>query len=358
MNMIESILTKNPCYTCGKTITIKGLMIHSVGCPQPNASVFVKNWNKSSYNRACVHAFIDAKTGDIYHCLPWNRRGWHAGSGTKGSANNTHIGVEMCEPECIKYTGGSSFTTSDKSLAIKRVQTTYKSAVELFAYLCKAYNLNPLADGVIVSHYEGYKRGIASGHSDPEHLWKGLGLSYTMDGFRKDVYNTMNNNGSSTTDSGTSTPSTTNTKYRVWYGDYASAIAARTDIKKAKNKGLTAIAIKESAAKRYRIQFGVFSSKANATNMLNKVVAAGFSSAYLYPRETTSGTVSPDSPIAKSAINVGDKVKVINAVTYTGKKFKVYYSSYDVIQVSGDRVVIGRGKATTCAINIANIQKI
>jgi hypothetical protein len=67
------------------------------------------------------------------------------------------------------------------------VERTYKSAVELFAYLCKEYALNPLADGVILSHSEGYKRGLASNHGDPEHLWKGLNLPYTMDGFRADV---------------------------------------------------------------------------------------------------------------------------------------------------------------------------
>ena len=42
--------------------------------------------------------FIDANTGDIYQTLPWNHRGWHGG----GSSNNTHIGVEMCEPAAIK----------------------------------------------------------------------------------------------------------------------------------------------------------------------------------------------------------------------------------------------------------------
>lgn len=58
MNLVESILTKNPCYTAGKTITVKGLMLHSVGCAQPSASVFIKNWNKESYSSACVHAFM------------------------------------------------------------------------------------------------------------------------------------------------------------------------------------------------------------------------------------------------------------------------------------------------------------
>ena len=188
MNLIQSILTKNPCYTAGRKITVKGLMLHSVGCPQPSAAVFVKNWNSASYTSACVHGFIDGNTGDVYQCLPWNHRGWHCGTGTSGqSANNTHIGVEMCEPACIKYTSGANFTCSDTATAKAVVTRTYNSAVELFAMLCKEYNLDPLADGVIISHKEGCARGIASNHGDPEHLWNQLGTGYTMDGFRKAV---------------------------------------------------------------------------------------------------------------------------------------------------------------------------
>ena len=47
---------------------------------------------------------------------------------------------------------------------------------------------------------------------------------------------------------------------------------------------------------------------------------------------------------------------MLNAVTYTGQKFKTYYDEYDVIQVNGDRAVIGIGKTVTAAINIKNIQ--
>lgn len=54
----------------------------------------------------------------------------------------------------------------------------------------------------------------------------------------------------------------------------------------------------------------------------------------------------------------GDKVKVTKAVTYDGKSFKAYYDAYDVIQVNGDRVVIGIGSAVTAAVNAANIQKV
>ena len=181
MKLVQSILTKNPCYTAGRKINVKGLMLHSVGCPQPKASVFINSWNSASYDRACVHAFIDANDGTVYQTLPWNHRGWHGG----GSSNNTHIGVEMCEPACIKYTGGSSFTCSDTATAKACAKRTYEAAVELFAMLCRQYGLNPLTD--IISHKEGHAKGIASNHGDPEHLWNGLKMGYTMDTFRKAV---------------------------------------------------------------------------------------------------------------------------------------------------------------------------
>lgn len=207
MKLVQSIMTKNPCYTAGRKITVKGLMLHSVGCPQPNASVFIKNWNTPSYGTACVHGFIDGNDGTVYQTLPWNHRGWHCASGPKGSGNNTHIGVEMCEPASIRYTGGSSFTCSNLSAARTSVKKTYEAAVELFAYLCKLYGLNPTADGVVISHREGHARGIASNHGDPEHLWNGLGMGYTMNTFRKDVKEKMQG--------GTVKPDETKEMYRV-----------------------------------------------------------------------------------------------------------------------------------------------
>lgn len=207
MKLVQSIMTKNPCYTAGRKITVKGLMLHSVGCPQPNASVFIKNWNTPSYGTACVHGFIDGNDGTVYQTLPWNHRGWHCASGPKGSGNNTLIGVEMCEPASIRYTGGSSFTCSNLSAARTSVKKTYEAAVELFAYLCKLYGLNPTADGVIISHREGHARGIASNHGDPEHLWNGLGMGYTMNTFRKDVKEKMQG--------GTVKPDETKEMYRV-----------------------------------------------------------------------------------------------------------------------------------------------
>lgn len=196
MRIIKKYLQKNPCwvsnvncidsrYAVFQTHGPKGLMLHSVGCAQPSAEVFCTRWNDERFDSACVHAFIDANTGDVYQTLAWNFRAWHCG----GSGNNTHIGVEMCESKWIHYTTGAKFTVLDKVKAQADATRAYNSAVELFAMLCQEYRLNPLKD--ICSHNEGGKNGIASKHVDPEHYWTGLGLPYTMDQFRNAVKDVM-----------------------------------------------------------------------------------------------------------------------------------------------------------------------
>ena len=100
------------------------------------------------------------------------------------------FGVEMTEPDCIKYTKGASFTCSDVEKAKAQAIGTYNTAVELFAQLCDEFNLNPMTDSI--SHSEGYAKGIASNHGDPVHLWRQLGLNYTMDTFRNDVKKRLN----------------------------------------------------------------------------------------------------------------------------------------------------------------------
>ena len=196
MEIVEAFITKNDCYQANlkrsdKRYRVfqdegpKGLMLHSVGCAQPDASVFVKKWDKPNY-KACAHAVIDANSGTIMQTLPWNYRGWHCGSGDNGSANDTHIGVEMCESRYIKYTGHlADFEVLDKAKAQADAKRAYDAAVELFAMLCETYAIDPLTG--IISHKEGGKKGVASGHVDPEHYWSGLGLNYTMTTFRNAV---------------------------------------------------------------------------------------------------------------------------------------------------------------------------
>ena len=189
MNLHTCLLTRNPCYTVGRTIAPMGVMVHSTGANNPNLRRYVQpddgllgvNPNGNDWNRAgmnvCVHAFI-GKLADgsvaTYQTLPWNRRGWHAAGGRKGSANNTHIAFEICEDGLNDAT---------------YFQVVYREAVELTAYLCKRYKLDPNKDGVVICHQEGYRRGIASNHRDVLHWFPKFGK--TMDAFRADVARTM-----------------------------------------------------------------------------------------------------------------------------------------------------------------------
>ncbi len=186
MHIIEAFATGNKCYQTGAPLYPQGIMLHSIGCPQPNAAVMAQNYNQYRPNgqSVCVHAFVQ-RDGTVYQTLPWTVQAWHCG----GSANQTHIGIEMTEPASIVYTGGASWRDLDPAATEAHVRGTYAAAVELFAQLCEQYALDPLADGVIISHAEGAARGVASRHADPTHLWRAFGL--TMDGFRAAVAEAM-----------------------------------------------------------------------------------------------------------------------------------------------------------------------
>lgn len=199
MRLIKCMLTANDCYKAGRTITPKGVMVHSTGANNPLVARYVQpvegqkdeaqlkaeiggNRNANDWNNpgldVCTHAFVgklaDGGVGTV-QTLPWNHRGWHAGTGTSGgSANNTHIAFEICEDDL-----------TDEGYFRK----VYQEAVELAAMLCKTYNLNPLANGVVICHSEGYQRGVASNHADVMHWFPKFGKS--MDIFRADVSKAM-----------------------------------------------------------------------------------------------------------------------------------------------------------------------
>lgn len=187
INTIEAIVTANRCYQVSEALYPRGIMLHSIGCPQPNAAVMARNYNvyRPGGDSVCVHGFIQ-RDGTYYHTLPYNRVAWHCG----GAANSTHIGIEMTEPASIVYTGhGADWRDLDPAATEAHVRGTYAAAVELFAQLCTQFGFDPMQGGVIISHAEGAARGVASAHADPSHLWRAFGL--TMDGFRRDVAATM-----------------------------------------------------------------------------------------------------------------------------------------------------------------------
>ena len=93
----QAIMTNSDCCKAGRTITPKGIMVHSTGTPGAMAGQLRAGWD-SAQATAAVHAMVD--DGQTLQTLPWTCRGWHAGTGTSGkTANDTHIAFEICEPD-------------------------------------------------------------------------------------------------------------------------------------------------------------------------------------------------------------------------------------------------------------------
>lgn len=180
MQIIPAFVTQNPLYQQYTRIQVRKLVLHSVGYPQPSAVVFARQWQTARY---FAHAVLQAD-GTVYQVAPWDCRLMHV-----GAANAYSIGVEMTEPDCIRYTGGATFVCSDRARAVAQVTGTYNTAVALFAQLCTQFGLDPNKD--IISHAEASAMGIGTNHADPEHLWRQLGMGFTMDGFRRDVAEAM-----------------------------------------------------------------------------------------------------------------------------------------------------------------------
>lgn len=232
MNLQKLILTNNACFKAGKTIVPKGIMVHSTGANNPNLKRYVgpddgllgknlydNHWNQNNPDgrQVCVHAFI-GKLSDgtiaTYQTLPWDHRGWHGGA----SANNTHIGFEICEDGL-----------ADPSY----FNAVYKEAAELCAHLCSKFGLT---EKDIICHSEGYKLGIASNHSDVMHWFPKHGKS--MDSFRAEVGRLLKPQESEQ-------PS------------------------------------KDTSSRLYRVQLGAYRVRANAEAMLTKLKAAGFKDAFI-----------------------------------------------------------------------------
>ncbi|AHM55905.1 N-acetylmuramoyl-L-alanine amidase family 2 [Peptoclostridium acidaminophilum DSM 3953] len=226
-NLKTKYMTRNDCYTAGRKISPKGIMVHSTATPGVMASSWYVRWNRSYKageikRQVCVHAFVDDK--EIWQYLPWNHRGWHAG----GEANNTHIGIEMCEPGGFCYSGGSNMVDYDVKKNETYFRKAWNNAVNLCAHLCKEYGLT---EKDIIGHAEGHRKGIASNHADPIHWFQKHGES--MDTFRADV------------------------------------------------KKLLTIPASSTPRKLYRVQVGAYSVKSNADAMLARVKAAGFTDAFI-----------------------------------------------------------------------------
>ena len=79
-----------------------------------------------------------------------------------------------------------------------------------------------------------------------------------------------------------------------------------------------------------------------------------------YRKENYAVLEEAAETISKTKINlkVGDKVRVTDNITWTGHKFKVWYPDYTVMEINGDRVVIGVNGIITAAVSSKNLQKV
>jgi hypothetical protein len=192
LNLHKLFFTENACYKAGKKMTVKGICVHSTGANNPRLCRYIgpddgllgknqygNHWNadKPGGRQVCVHGFI-GKLADgsiaTYQTLPWDMRGWHGGSGAKGSVNDGWMGFEICEDGL-----------NDRAYFEK----VYREAVELCAYLCRENSLQPEYP-TLICHSEAHKLGMASNHADVMHWWPKHGRN--IDDFRADVTAAMN----------------------------------------------------------------------------------------------------------------------------------------------------------------------
>lgn len=130
MNIITNFLTINK-YSRPGTKRSKTTKIawHYVANPGSSAAAN-RNYFQNGKVYASSHYIVGLK-GEILYIVPDDEIAY-----TTNSANNYSIGIECCHP------------TSDGHYN----DATYNSMVELGAYLCKKYNLDPIDD--MIRHYD------------------------------------------------------------------------------------------------------------------------------------------------------------------------------------------------------------
>lgn len=149
-------------------------------------------------------------------------------------------------------------------------------------------------------------------------------------------------------------------------GSYEESTAGTTDAQASSQTLTVGTEVNFTGTKHYTSAYKTATGK-NCKAGKAKITAIAAGKAHPYHLVAVSGKGSTVygwvdaadiSAGADQTIRKGDKVKVLKAQTYNGGTFKTYYDVYDVIQVNGDRVVIGIGKTVTAAVKASNLQKV
>ena len=208
---MKCFMRQSSWYKSTGKVPVRGVLWHSTGANNPTLKRYVQpddnaadrakllellgvNKNSNDWNRegqwvkgqwvplkAGVHAFIGKlANGEVttVQAGDWDKKAWGCASGAKGSCNDGWIQFEICEDNL------------NDPVYFEKV---YREAVELTAYLCKLYNLDPQGTvtyngvkvPVILCHQDSYQLGFGSNHSDVLHWLPKYGRS--MQTVRNDV---------------------------------------------------------------------------------------------------------------------------------------------------------------------------
>ena len=376
---LQCFMTQSTCYKGTRKMEVKGILWHSTGANNPNLKRYVQpddnaanrsellaligknsygnDWNHINHQAGlnCWIGKLADGTVTTIQTMPWDFRPWGCGSGSKGSCNNGWIQFEICE---------------DGLTDPVYFKKAYEEAVEITAYLCKMFGIDPngtvTMNGVkvptILCHADSHKLGLGSNHGDVNHWFPKHGKS--MATARADVAALLKADSGSTGSGSGNTSKPSGTIYRVQCGAFSVKANADKLAAQLKAKGFDTYMV--IVDKLYKVQTGAYSVKANADAQLKKVKAAGFDG-FITTKAGTAVSAAKPAPAPSAKIAVGDKVKCNAGVTKfsNGKKMASWVptATLYVRQIeSGGKILLVSTEKTkavyTGRVNASDVHKI
>lgn len=331
--------------TYGRTMAVDHLLIHysaTKASAKNNAIYFSRNEGQG----ASAHLFVDDISEEIYQSVRFEDTAWHAGN---WAMNCRSIGIEV-------VSAGEDFSKVEQeklrwlvSTLMERYGIPANNVIrhyDVTGKICPAPYINALKWATLRSYITGdaasapaTKPSAPSGDvteiaikviagdygNDPERTRKLTAEGYDAEAVQDEVNRILGVGGGS----GSVKPS-----------GGSVAVGSMVRLKTQYDYNGTHLAMPGT----YRV--GQLSGDRAVLYSGSVVMAAC--------KVSNLTVVSGGSSSGKKSIAVGSKVRVTNPVDENGVHLAVS-GTYDVIQVNGDRIVIGRGGVVTAAINRANL---
>lgn len=290
-------------------MTPEFIVVHNTGNDASAANeiaYMIRNDNQVSF-----HYAIDDK--EIIQGIPENRNAWHSGDGKSGDGNRKGLSLEIC----YSKSGGERFLEAEK-LAAKFIASKLKE---------KGWGIDKVK-----------KHQDFSGKYCP-HRTLDLGWNRFLNMIKEELTKLEQPKN--------------DVLYRVQAGAFKQIGNAQILANKLKSLGFETLIVQSGGL--YKVQVGAYRLKENAEKIVEQLKKRGYDA---FITNVGGTSVSVPSSTTTKTMKVGSKVKVKNgAKTYEGKSLAsfVYSTTYDVLQIDGNRVVIGKGKEVTAAIHKNNL---